>query len=171
MVETGSRDPRRRAHDHHDFMVYGIAMLAYWGGWLRAPGRWRGPLSTLGGYDKLAHEVSITIAGKRSGALFGAERGFFLTGVAYTAPVFATTCVPDGLHAPAATIPTGPLAERWKVLGVRGVRVFVGAVIYPIYANWTWGGGWLAHARQEPRARARERGFRGILRRAHDGRR
>jgi len=22
--------------------------------------------------------------------------------------------------------------------------VFVGAVIYPIYANWTWGGGWLA---------------------------
>src|SRR5439155_1144587 len=22
--------------------------------------------------------------------------------------------------------------------------VFVGAVIYPIYANWTWGGGWLS---------------------------
>jgi len=22
--------------------------------------------------------------------------------------------------------------------------VFVGAVIYPVYANWTWGGGWLA---------------------------
>src|SRR5258706_7420973 len=44
----------------------------------------------------------------------------------------------------AATIPTGALAERWRFVAFAVFSVFVGAVIYPIYANWTWGGGWLA---------------------------
>src|SRR5436853_189389 len=44
----------------------------------------------------------------------------------------------------AATIPSGALAERWKFSAFAVFSVFVGAVIYPIYANWTWGGGWLA---------------------------
>src|SRR2546430_16461220 len=44
----------------------------------------------------------------------------------------------------AATIPTGALAERWKFAAFVVFSVFVGAFIYPIYANWTWGGGWLA---------------------------
>src|SRR5438552_18996312 len=70
-----------------NFMVYGIAMLAYWvvGFALQAGGV--GPLGTLGGYDKLAHEVSLKIAGKEWG-LFGGT-GVFLTGVAYKGPVFA----------------------------------------------------------------------------------
>src|SRR6266550_3802119 len=101
-----------------------------------------GPLGTLGGYDKLAHEVSITIAGKEWG-LFGGT-GFFLTGVAYTAPVFAYFLFQMVFMDTAATIPTGALAERWKFSAFAVFSVFVGAVIYPIYANWTWGGGWLA---------------------------
>src|SRR2546430_3358359 len=44
----------------------------------------------------------------------------------------------------AATIPTGALAERWKFSAFAVFSVFVGAVIYPIYANWNWGRGWLA---------------------------
>src|SRR2546425_983196 len=44
----------------------------------------------------------------------------------------------------AATIPTGALAEQWRFVAFAVFSVFVGAVIYPIYANWTWGGGWLA---------------------------
>src|SRR5258706_368069 len=44
----------------------------------------------------------------------------------------------------AATIPTGALAERWRFVAFAVFSVFVGAVIYPIYATWTWGGGWLA---------------------------
>src|SRR2546429_9088239 len=101
-----------------------------------------GALGTLGGYDKLAHEVSITIAGKEWG-LFGGT-GFFLTGVAYTAPVFAYFLFQMVFMDTAATIPTGALAERWKFSAFAVFSVFVGAVIYPIYANWTWGGGWLA---------------------------
>src|SRR5947199_261920 len=88
MVETGFTRAKNAAHTiTMNFMVYGIAMLAYWaiGFALQAGGV--GALGTLGGYDKLAHEFSLTIAGKEWG-LFGGT-GFFLTGVAYTAPVFA----------------------------------------------------------------------------------
>src|SRR6266705_1484740 len=143
MVETGFTRAKNAAHTiTMNFMVYGIAMLAYWvvGFALQAGGV--GPLGTLGGYDKLAHEVSITIAGKEWG-LFGGT-GFFLTGVAYTAPVFAYFLFQMVFMDTAATIPTGALAERWKFSAFAVFSVFVGAVIYPIYANWTWGGGWLA---------------------------
>jgi Amt family ammonium transporter len=43
-----------------------------------------------------------------------------------------------------ATIPTGSMAERWKYSAFFVYALFVGAVIYPIYGNWVWGGGWLA---------------------------
>src|SRR2546421_10945704 len=143
MVETGFTRAKNAAHTiTMNFMVYGIAMLAYWaiGFALQAGGV--GALGTLGGYDKLAHEVSITIAGEEWG-LFGGT-GFFLTGVAYTAPVFAYFLFQMVFMDTAATIPTGALAERWKFSAFAVFSVFVGAVIYPIYANWTWGGGWLA---------------------------
>src|SRR5439155_527863 len=123
-------------------MVYGIAMLAYWAVGFAIQAGGVGALGTLGGYDKLAHEVSLTIAGKQWG-LFGGT-GFFLTGVAYTAPVFAYFLFQMVFMDTAATIPTGALAERWKFLAFVVFSVFVGAFIYPVYANWTWGGGWLS---------------------------
>ena len=143
MVETGFTRAKNAAHTiTMNFMVYGIAMLAYWvvGFALQAGGV--GALGTLGGYDKLAHEVSLTIGGKDWG-LFGGT-GFFLTGVAYTAPVFTYFLFQMVFMDTAATIPTGALAERWKFSAFVVFSVFVGAFIYPIYANWTWGGGWLA---------------------------
>ncbi len=150
MVETGFTRAKNAAHTiTMNFMVYGIAMLAYWavGFALQAGGV--GALGTLGGYDKLAHEVSLTIGGKDWG-LFGGT-GFFLTGVAYVAPVFAYFLFQMVFMDTAATIPTGALAERWKFSAFAVFSVFVGALIYPIYANWTWGGGWLAMLGKNPR--------------------
>ena len=43
-----------------------------------------------------------------------------------------------------ATIPTGAMAERWNFKSFVIYGLFVGAVIYPLYANWVWGGGWLS---------------------------
>src|SRR5437762_12627265 len=88
LVDTGFTPAKNAAHTiTMNFMVYGIAMLAYWavGFALQAGGG--GALGTLGGYDKLAHEVSLTIGGKEWG-LFGG-RGLFVTGVGYTGTVFA----------------------------------------------------------------------------------
>jgi Amt family ammonium transporter len=144
MVETGFTRAKNAAHTiTMNFMVYGIAMLAYWavGFALQAGGV--GALGTLGGYDKLANEFALTIGGNSWG-LFGTT-GFFLTGVAYTAPVFAYFLFQMVFMDTTATIPTGALAERWKFASFAVFSVFVGALIYPIYANWVWGGGWLAN--------------------------
>src|SRR6266568_5042601 len=140
MVETGFTRAKNATHTFAmNFMVYGIGMLAYWaiGFALQAGGL--GPLSTLGGFDKLSNEFAIHLGGKTWG-LFG-HTGFFLTGVAYTAPVFAYFLFQMVFMDTTATIPTGAMAERWKFSAFAVFSIFVGAVIYPIYANWTWGGG------------------------------
>src|SRR5438445_1171983 len=143
MVETGFTRAKNAAHTFGmNFMVYGIGMLAYWaiGFALQAGGV--GPLSTLGGFDKLNQEFALTLGGKTWG-LFG-HTGFFLTGVAYAAPVFTYFLFQMVFMDTAATIPTGAMAERWKFSAFAVFSIFVGAVIYPLFANWTWGGGWLS---------------------------
>ena len=43
-----------------------------------------------------------------------------------------------------ATIPTGAMAERWKWNNFVVWGFFCGALYYPLFGSWTWGGGWLA---------------------------
>jgi Amt family ammonium transporter len=43
-----------------------------------------------------------------------------------------------------ATIPTGSMAERWKWGSFVVWGFFCGAIYYPLFAAWTWGGGWLS---------------------------
>ena len=43
------------------------------------------------------------------------------------------------------TIVTGAAAERWKFAAFMVSTFLLGAFIYPIFANWAWGGGWLAN--------------------------
>ena len=143
MVETGFTRAKNAAHTFAmNFMVYGIGMLAYWavGFALQAGGV--GPMATLGGFDKMSHELTVGVGGHTWG-LFGLT-GFFLTGVAYAAPVFTYFLFQMVFMDTAATIPTGAMAERWKFSAFVVFSVFIGAVIYPLFANWTWGGGWLA---------------------------
>ena len=65
--------------------------------------------------------------GKAGGA---AVAGFFFYMVAFMDTV--------------ATIPTGSMAERWKWKAFVGWGLFCGAIFYPLFAAWTWGGGWLS---------------------------
>jgi Amt family ammonium transporter len=44
----------------------------------------------------------------------------------------------------AATIPTGAMAERWKFSSFVIFGFFMSMFVYPLFANWVWGGGWLA---------------------------
>ena len=44
----------------------------------------------------------------------------------------------------ALTIVTGSAAERWKYVAFCVSSVVLGAFTYPLFANWAWGGGWLA---------------------------
>ena len=43
----------------------------------------------------------------------------------------------------AATIVAGAVAERTKTQAYLAYSFVVGAVIYPLYGHWVWGGGWL----------------------------
>ena len=42
-----------------------------------------------------------------------------------------------------ATIPTGSMAERWQWKNFVLWGFFCGAIYYPLFGAWTWGGGWL----------------------------
>jgi len=44
----------------------------------------------------------------------------------------------------ALTIVTGTCAERWKYSAFLVASFLMGAFTYPLFANWAWGGGWLA---------------------------
>ena len=43
----------------------------------------------------------------------------------------------------AATIVAGAVAERTKTQAYLAYSFIIGAIIYPIYGHWVWGGGWL----------------------------
>ena len=53
-----------------------------------------------------------------------------------------------------ATIPTGAMAERWKWKSFVIWGLFCGAIYYPLFGAWTWGGGWLAKLGNSHEARA-----------------
>src|SRR5437879_6125003 len=147
MVETGFTRSKNAAHTFAmNFMVYGIAMLAYWavGFALQAGGI--GPLSTLGGFDKLNQETALHLGGKTWG-LFG-HTGFFLTGVAYAAPVFTYFLFQMVFMDTAATIPPGStLAGSDLRIGVIATNTMLagaaGGVVAMIYM-------WLKFGKPDP---------------------
>src|SRR5207237_3318657 len=75
--------------------------------------------------------------------LFGLK-GFFLSGDAYDVGVYALFLFQMVFMDTAATIPTGAMAERWKFSSFVVFGFFMSMFAYPLFANWVWGGGWLA---------------------------
>jgi Amt family ammonium transporter len=70
--------------------------------------------------------------------------GFFLGGAAEandTAMLWIFQMVFAGT---AATIVAGAMAERTQINAYLAYSFIVGAIIYPIYGHWVWGGGWLS---------------------------
>jgi Amt family ammonium transporter len=143
MVETGFTQAKNAGHTMAmNFMVYPLGMLGYWicGFALQMGGVGAGPLS--GGTALLANEFTIHLFGKDFG-LFGTT-GFFLSGLSYDASIFALFLFQMVFMDTTATIPTGSMAERWNFKSFVIYGFFVGGLLYPLYANWVWGGGWLA---------------------------
>jgi Amt family ammonium transporter len=70
--------------------------------------------------------------------------GFFLSGVSYDVAAFALFLFQMVFMDTALTIPTGSMAERWKLSAFVIYGLVVSAVVYPLFACWAWGGGWLS---------------------------
>jgi ammonium transporter, Amt family len=142
MVETGLTRAKNVAHTMGmNLLIYPLGMLGFYlcGFALMFGGV--GALGTLGGYSGLNGEFAVTLFGKHFG-LFG-TRGFLLTGV-YDVGVFALFLFQMVFMDTTATIPTGSMAERWKFSSFFIYGILVGTIIYPVYGNWVWGGGWLS---------------------------
>ncbi|MEI7837999.1 MAG: ammonium transporter [Planctomycetota bacterium] len=143
MVETGLTRAKNVAHTMSmNFMVYPLGMLGFYVCGFALMFGGLGPISTLGSYAGLNHEVSVTLFGKTFG-LFGGT-GFFLSGSSYDVAVFTLFLFQMVFMDTTATIPTGAMAERWKFSSFIIYGCCVGTFIYPIFGNWVWGGGWLS---------------------------
>jgi ammonium transporter, Amt family len=143
LVETGFTRSKNVAHTMTmNFMVYAIGLFGYWvcGYALQMGGV--GAVASLGGTPGLNHEFTVTLFGKTFG-LFG-MKGFFLSGDTYDVGVFALFLFQMVFMDTAATIPTGAMAERWKWTSFVVFSFFLSMLIYPIFGNWVWGGGWLS---------------------------
>jgi len=154
MVEGGLCRAKNSSHTFAmNFMIYPLGCIAFyvygfgigWGNWwngLVPPGWYPslGPgLSLLnGGWgigETAAGVFKYGIIGTKGWCLYGMEDVSVLA-LFFFMMVFMDTT---------ATIPTGVMAERWawKNFCLYGLWV---ALPYCLFANWVWGGGWLAQA-------------------------
>jgi len=142
LLETGFTRARNAANTMAmNFAIYPVGVLGFWlvGYGLMLGGVREWP--TLGPAVS-AHEAAFALGGHAHG-LFGTAKFALVTvasdpaslGMFLYATVFMDT---------AATIPTGALAERWKFSAFLLYTVFMSTLLYPLYGNWVWGGGWLS---------------------------
>jgi len=142
LVETGFTRAKNVAHTMAmNLFVYPAGMLAFYVCGFAIMFGGVGALGTLGGFDGLNQEVSVNLFGHVFG-LFG-TKGFFMNGMTDVAVLGFFVFQVVFMDA-AATIPTGAMAERWKFASFAIFGFIVGGLIYPIFGNWVWGGGWLA---------------------------
>jgi len=143
LVETGLVRAKNLAHTMAmNFFVYAIGIIGFWavGFGLQMGGV--GAMGTFGNDATLSSEFTIHLAGGEHG-LFGMT-GFFLPTANFTGPVAAMFLFQMVFMDTTATIPTGAMAERWKFTSFVLFSFVISMLIYPIFANWTWGGGWLS---------------------------
>ncbi|HXJ34322.1 MAG TPA: ammonium transporter [Candidatus Eisenbacteria bacterium] len=153
-VETGLCRAKNAAHTSAmNFMIYPLGCIAFWAyGFALGWGNWwNGPVPP-GWYPSLGPGLSVLNSGVGLGGdgtnsvftygLFG-TKGFFLTSAVNDTAVMVLFFFMMVFMDTTATIPTGVMAERWawKNFLIYGLWV---ALPYCIYANWLWGGGWLA---------------------------
>jgi Amt family ammonium transporter len=145
LVETGLTRRKNMAHTMGmNFFVYAIGILGFYfvGFGLQMGGM--GPMATFGGEEMLkgTAEFTVSLFGKDFG-LFGTS-GFMLPPEMFTPAVATMFFFQMVFMDTTCTIPTGALAERWKIGHFVLFSFVIATIIYPVYGNWVWGGGWLS---------------------------
>jgi Amt family ammonium transporter len=145
LVETGFTRAKNAMHTMSmNFMVYAIGIIGFFvvGFALAFGGLGTVGVSNLGGLAPLSNEIGITI-GDHTWGLAGGT-GFALSGSSYDVGVIAFFLFQLVFMDTAATIPTGSMAERWRFKPFVIYALFISAILYPLFANWAWGGGFLS---------------------------
>jgi ammonium transporter, Amt family len=143
LVETGFTRAKNAVNTMAmNLLVYPLGVVGFW---LVGYGLMYGGVSgwpALGQTTVSHRELSIHL-GRHTLGLIGAAK-FALVEVAQSPAHLAMFVFGTVFMDTAATIPTGAMAERWKFSAFCIYALFMSAVLYPLYGNWVWGGGWLA---------------------------
>ena len=95
--------------------------------------------ANIGGTPTLNH---FLIGSGQWGFLGG--KGFFLSGPAYDAGSNVLTLFEVVFMETAGYIIVGAICERITFWAFILCELFVGAILYPVFGNWVWGGGWMS---------------------------
>jgi Amt family ammonium transporter len=144
LLTTGLTRAKNAAHMMMlNFAAFVIALIAYYA---------IGFAFHFGGIGSVANLGGVTnLDALRPSGLWGLVglRGFFLqTGGGYDVGTMALFLFQVVFMETAGYIIIGAVAERISFAGLIAAELALGAVIYPIFGNWVWGGGWLAHLGQ-----------------------
>ena len=140
MVETGFCRSKNAAHTiAMNFMVFLVGAIGYFlvGFALQMGGS--GGAAGLGS-GGAALNAMLSIPGL--GGILG-YKGFGLIGT-YDAGIYALFFFQMVFMDTTVTIPTGSMAERVRYSAIMITSFFISMFLYPLFANWVWGGGWLA---------------------------
>ncbi|MGA9121377.1 MAG: ammonium transporter [Bacteroidota bacterium] len=144
MVETGFTRAKNVAHTMGmNFMVYAIGLIGFYIVGFAIMFGGVGGVASLGGTPGLDNEFTISLFGKVFG-LFGTKGAFLNNGV-YDVGVYTLFLFQMVFTDTTATIPTGAMAERWRFASFVIYGFFISMIVYPLFGNWVWGGGWLAN--------------------------
>jgi len=145
LVETGFTRAKNAAHTMtRNFMIYVLGLTGYFicGFAFHMGGVGLVGVPNLGGLAVLNHELTIPLGGIDWGLI--GWKGFFLSDGTYDVGVVVMFLFQMVFMDTTATIPTGAMAERWKWSAFCVYGFFISTIVYPIFGNWAWGGGWLS---------------------------
>jgi Amt family ammonium transporter len=139
LVETGFCRAKHAAHVvSTNFAIFGLGFIGFF---------FVGFPFAFGGFSYSAFGMDAPIGDALIGSgnwIFLWKGGWALSGGGMTPAVLGFFLYMVAFMDTVATIPTGSMAERWKWNSFVVWGFFCGAVYYPLFAAWTWGGGWLA---------------------------
>ena len=141
LVETGFCRAKHAAHVvSTNFAIFGLGFVAFF---LVGFPLSLSALDMTGYFGGLGAPVGSPLIGSDNW-IFLFKGGWGLSGGGIDAGVIAIFLYMVAFMDTTATIPTGAMAERWKWGSFVVWGLFCGALYYPLFAAWTWGGGWLA---------------------------
>jgi Amt family ammonium transporter len=139
LVETGFCRAKHAAHVvSTNFAIFGLGFVGFF---------FVGFSLAFGGFSYSAFGMDSPVGGSLLGSgnwVFLWEGGWAMSGDGITPAVLGFFLYMVAFMDTVATIPTGSMAERWKWKSFIVWGLFCGAIYYPLFAGWTWGGGWLA---------------------------
>ncbi len=138
MVETGLTRSKNAVNIlTKNFIVFAIASMSFWIiGWGLMFGNGNGFIGTEGLFLLSGTDNSPATGDAYSGAYSALN----WTGI----PLFAKYFFQLVFAATAATIVSGAVAERIKIISFILFSFILVSFLYPVTGHWIWGGGWLA---------------------------